>query len=244
MSQEAGQRLGAGVDGETAPPLGAPIDFTGATPPVRTAHCGARVTVRPLDPERDTRALYELSHAPTGDPAIWTYLPDGPYPDLPSYRADLARQAAGEDPLFFVITRASEEDRPLGMISYLAMVPEHGTIELGHIWFSAELKRSPQATEAIFLMAKHAFDDLGNRRLEWKCNALNEPSRRAALRFGFEFEGVFHNHRVVKGRNRDTAWFAITRERWPAVRGAFERWLEPSNFDASGRQIASLREMM
>jgi len=201
------------------------------------------VTVRPLDPERDASRLYELSHAPSGDPTIWTYLPAGPYPDLSAYRADLVRQAASEDPLFFVITRASDEDRPLGMISYLAMVPEHGTIEIGHIWFGSELKRSPEATEAIFLLARHALDDLGYRRLEWKCNSLNEPSRRAALRFGFEFEGVFHNHRVVKGRNRDTAWFAITDQRWRAVRGAFDEWLAPGNFDHNGRQIASLREL-
>ena len=109
----------------------------------------------------------------------------------------------------------------------MAIVPEHGSIEIGHIWFSPELQRTPAATEAIFLLARHAFDELGYRRLEWKCNALNQPSRDAAARFGFEFEGVFLQHRVVKGRNRDTAWFAITDTRWPAVRAAFEQWLSP-----------------
>jgi len=200
------------------------------------------VTVRPLDPARDAEPLYALSHAPTGDPSVWTYLFDGPYPDLPAYRATLERQAASEDPLCFVITRA-EDDRPLGTLSYMAIVPEHGTVEVGSIWFSAELKRSPEATEAIFLLARHAFDELGYRRLEWKCNSLNEPSRRAAQRFGFEFEGVFRNHRVIKGRSRDTAWFAITDERWPALRSAFETWLDPGNFDDDGRQLVALRDL-
>ena len=122
-------------------------------------------------------------------------------------------------------------------------MPEHGAIEIGNIWFSPELQRTPAATETIFLLAKHAFDDLGYRRLEWKCNALNEPSRSAAIRFGFQFEGVFLNHRVVKGRNRDTAWFAITDQRWPAIRAAFEAWLSPENFDADGSQRSRLSEL-
>jgi RimJ/RimL family protein N-acetyltransferase len=129
------------------------------------------------------------------------------------------------------------------MISYLSIVPEHGLIELGHIWFSRQLQRTPAATEAVYLLAKHAFQELGYRRLEWKCNALNAPSRNAALRFGFEFEGIFKQHRVVKGHNRDTAWFAITDKRWPAVNAAFETWLDPANFAADGSQLQSLREL-
>ena len=125
----------------------------------------------------------------------------------------------------------------------MSIVPEHGTIELGNIWFGPSLKRTPAATEAIFLLARHAFDDLGYRRLEWKCNALNAPSRAAALRFGFSFEGIFHNHRVVKGRNRDTAWYAITDARWPALRAAFETWLDPLNFDADGEQRERLTDL-
>jgi hypothetical protein len=124
-----------------------------------------------------------------------------------------------------------------------SIVPEHGRIELGHIWFSPALKRTPAATEAIYLLSKHAFENLGYRRLEWKCNALNANSYNAALRFGFEFEGVFHNHMVVKGRNRDSAYFAITGSRWPAVSEAFERWLAPENFDEQGAQLTALREL-
>lgn len=125
-------------------------------------------------------------------------------------------------------------------MSYLAIVPEHGSIEIGNIMFGPALQRTTAATEAIFLVAGHAFDDLGYRRLEWKCNALNGPSRRAAERFGFVYEGTFARHRVVKGRNRDTAWFAITDERWPGVRRAFQAWLAPENFDADGRQRRAL----
>ena len=123
-----------------------------------------------------------------------------------------------------------------GMASYLRIAPEHGSIEIGHIWFGAGLQRTPAATEASFVLAAHAFDDLGNRRLEWKCDAANARSRRAAERFGFTFEGVFRQHMGVKGRNRDTAWYALLDHEWPRVRAAFERWLDPTNLDADGRR--------
>jgi RimJ/RimL family protein N-acetyltransferase len=148
-----------------------------------------------------------------------------------------------EDPLFFTLARLPEE-RPLGIASYLRIAPEHGTIEIGHIWFGTPMQRTTAATEAIYLLARHAFDDLGYRRLEWKCNALNAASRRAAERFGFTFEGVFRSHQVVKGRNRDTAWYAIVEDEWPRVRAGFEAWLEPANFDASGRQRHTLGALM
>ncbi len=217
-------------------PLGELVDFIGAVPPGRIAHHGTHATVRPLEPDGDGPGLYAISHPPTGDPSIWTYLYDGPYPGFEPFRENLGRQAAGDDPLFFTITSAAAQRAPLGILTYMSIVPEHGTIELGNIWFGPQLKRTPAATEAIFLLAKHAFDDLGYRRLEWKCNALNAPSRTAAVRFGFSFEGVFKNHRVVKGRNRDTAWYAITDARWPALRTAFEAWLAPDNFDSAGAQ--------
>jgi hypothetical protein len=129
------------------------------------------------------------------------------------------------------------------MASYLRITPEHGVIEIGDIWFGPAYQRSRQATEAIFLLARHALDELGYRRLEWKCDALNERSRRAAERFGFSLEGVFRQHMVIKGRNRDTAWFAILDHEWPAIRAGFERWLASSNFDDEGRQRRSLREL-
>lgn len=223
-------------------PVGKPVAFGGATPPVHTELRGARVVLRPIDAGNDAAPLYAVSHAPTGDPAIWTYLYDGPFPDLESFRQALEDQAARHDYVFFTVADAAD-NRPLGIVSYLSIVPEHGVIEIGNIWFSPELQRTPAATEAIFLLARHAFDDLGYRRLEWKCNALNEPSRRAAARFGFQFEGVFLNHRVVKGHNRDTAWFAITEERWPAVRSAFEQWLSPANFADDGSQRTRLSDL-
>jgi RimJ/RimL family protein N-acetyltransferase len=223
-------------------PVGERVDFTGASPPVPTELHGEHVILRPVDPEQDAVPLYAASHAPSGDATIWTYLYDGPYPDLESFRASLEEQAARRDYLFLTVTRAGD-GQPMGIVSYLSIVPEHGVIEIGNIWFGPELRRTPAATEAIFLLAKHAFDDLGYRRLEWKCNALNEPSRRAAIRFGFEFEGVFTNHRVVKGRNRDSAWFAITDARWPAVSAAFQAWLSPENFAQDGTQRRRLGDL-
>lgn len=224
-------------------PIGRPVAFSGCTPPVHTVLTGGRVALRPIEPENDAGQLYAASHAPAGDPRIWTYLYDGPYADLASFRASLEAQASHQDCVFFTVA-AADDDTPLGIVSYLSIVPEHGTIEIGNIWFAPALQRTAGATEAIHLLARHAFDQLGYRRLEWKCNALNAPSRRAAARFGFVYEGTFLNHRVVKGRNRDTAWFAITDLRWPRVREAFEVWLAPSNFDDDGRQRRGLGELM
>ncbi|MDE3134289.1 MAG: GNAT family N-acetyltransferase [Acidobacteriota bacterium] len=234
-------QAGAGerTAGPKEQPIGRPVAFGGATPPVHTVLEGEHVTLRPIDPGRDAEPLYAASHAPAGDPTIWTYLHDGPYPDLQSFRESLEEQAARHDYVFFTVT-ATSDGRPLGIVSYLSIVPEHGVIEIGNIWFSPELQRTAAATETILLLARHAFDELGYRRLEWKCDALNQPSRAAADRFGFRFEGVFRNHRVVKGHNRDTAWFAITEERWPSVRDAFEQWLAPENFDADGAQRSRL----
>ena len=223
-------------------PVGELTNFTGVTPPEPTELNGTQVILRPIDPDTDAEGLYRVSHPPAGDPTIWTYLYDGPYPDLESFRRGLEGQRERRDQLFLTVTDRAT-GKPLGIVSYLSIVPEHGVIEIGNIWFSPELKRTRAATETIFLLARHAFDDLRYRRLEWKCNALNQPSRDAAIRFGFHFEGIFLNHRVVKGRNRDTAWFAITDERWPQVRAAFERWLAPENFDANGDQRSRLRDL-
>jgi RimJ/RimL family protein N-acetyltransferase len=230
------------MNNATEQPTGRPVAFGGATPPVHIELRGRHVVLRPIAPDNDAEALYAASHPPTGDPTIWTYLYDGPYPDLESFRESLAEQAARHDYVFFAVAGA-EDGQPLGIVSYLSIVPEHGVIEIGNIWFAPKLQRTPAATETIFLLARHAFDDLGYRRLEWKCNALNEPSRTAAIRFGFKFEGVFLNHRVIKGHNRDTAWFAITEERWPDVRNAFEQWLSSENFAADGSQRSSLRDL-
>lgn len=224
-------------------PLGDPVDWTAAKPPARADLCGSHVLLRPVDATTDAKPLYAVSHPPDGDPAIWTYLPDGPYESAEHLRQTLAWAETAKDSLYFTLVRLPDE-RPLGLASYLRITPEFGVIEIGHIWFGVALQRTIAATEAIYLLARHAFDDLGYRRLEWKCNALNAASRRAAERFGFTFEGVFRKHQIVKGRNRDTAWYAITDDDWPAIRAGFESWLSPENFDSDGRQIRSLGDLV
>jgi RimJ/RimL family protein N-acetyltransferase len=232
------ERQNSGV----ARPLGEPVDWSGARRAQPLVLRGPHVLVRPVDPAGDAVSLYRASHPPEGDERIWTYLPYGPHESVEALEGWLLEQAASEDPLFFTIAPLPDA-RPLGIASYLRITPDEGSIEIGHIWFGTPLQRTVAATEAIFLLARHAFDDLGYRRLEWKCNALNEASRTAAARFGFTFEGVFRRHQVVKGRNRDTAWYSIVDEEWPAIRAAFETWLAPDNFDPDGRQRSSLGEL-
>ncbi len=224
-------------------PLGERIDWTEARRPERVALRGNHVLLRPIDAASDAQPLYAVSHPPAGDPSIWTYLPDGPYESSEHLRQALAWAQVTSDYIYFTLCRLPEE-RPLGVASYLRIAPEHGTIEIGHIWFAAQLRRTTAATEAIYLLARHAFDELGYRRLEWKCNALNAASRRAAERFGFTFEGVFRQHQIVKGRNRDTAWYAILDGDWPPIRAGFQTWLDPANFDEHGRQIRSLSDLI
>ncbi|HET9720747.1 MAG TPA: GNAT family protein [Solirubrobacteraceae bacterium] len=216
--------------------LGEPVDLPAPRPLDRAPISGRYVSLAPIDPERDAERLYAVSRPPE----IWRYLFDGPYESSAKLRVSLERQATSEDPFFYTVLRDGD---PQGIVSYLRITPEHGVIEIGNIWFGVPLQRTTAATEVIYLLARHAFDVLGYRRLEWKCNALNTASRRAAERFGFVFEGVFEQHMVVKGRNRDTAWYAVTDRRWPALRAAFEAWLSPSNFDGAGRQRRSLEDL-
>jgi RimJ/RimL family protein N-acetyltransferase len=197
------------------------------------------VRLEPLEPNRHAESLFTSSHGTGGDSHLWDHLAYGPFTDQQEFTAWLKQRSASEDPLFFAVVDIATK-RALGMASYLRIVPEHGVIEIGHIWFAPALQRTRQATEAIFLLARNAFDVLGYRRLEWKCDALNEKSRRAAERFGFTYEGIFRQHMVVKDRNRDTAWFSITDGEWPLRRAAFEAWLAPVNFDQSGVQRQSL----
>jgi RimJ/RimL family protein N-acetyltransferase len=204
---------------------------------------GRRVRLEPVDPDRHAEALLAAAQGEGADAQLWRYLPYGPFGGVEEMRAWLRESAASEDPLFYAIVGVAT-GRAAGMASYLRIEPPHGCIEIGHIWFGAALQRTPAATEAIFLLARHAFEDLGNRRLEWKCDAANARSVRAAQRLGFVPEGVFRQERIVKGRNRDTAWFSILDREWPAVRAAFEAWLAPENFGADGvqrRSLASLR---
>jgi RimJ/RimL family protein N-acetyltransferase len=224
-------------------PLGAELDWTPVERPTRTPLRGSQILLRPVDAATDAEPLYAVSHPPAGDPAIWTYLPDGPYESPEHLRQMLTWAETSEDPLYFTLANLLDE-RPLGLASYLRIKPEFGVIEIGHIWFGVPLQRTTAATEAIYLLAGRVFDDLGYRRLEWKCNALNAASRRAAERFGFSFEGVFRNHQVVKGRNRDTAWYAVTDDEWPAIRSAFQSWLGRENFDKDGLQKRSLGDLL
>jgi RimJ/RimL family protein N-acetyltransferase len=231
------------ADGVHSRTLGEKVDWGPVALPERKATRGRFVVVRPVDAEADAPHLYAVSHAPTGDPEIWWYLPDGPYESPEALREQLAVAQTLEDPLYFTLARLPE-GRPEGVATYLRISPEHGTIEIGHIWFGQPLQRTAAATEAIYLLLRHAFDDLGYRRMEWKCNALNQASRRAAGRFGFRFEGVFRQHMVVKGRNRDTAWYAITDRDWPPIRAGFQAWLAEENFDHAGGQRRSLGELI
>jgi RimJ/RimL family protein N-acetyltransferase len=231
-------------------PLGESLDgWSAAARPVAEPLRGAHVLLRPVNAATDAQPLYEASHPPDGDPTIWTYLPDGPYDSPAALAHTLAwAERPPEDSLYYAIVPTGDvpagEQRPQGIAAYLRVTSDFGVIEIGHIWFGPGLARTTAATEAIYLLLRHAFEQLGYRRVEWKCNALNAASRRAAQRFGFTFEGVFLRHMVVKGRNRDTAWFAITDRSWPAVRAGFDAWLDDRNFDEHGRQRASLAELM
>ena len=194
-----------------------------------------------LDPERHAASLFTSSHS-EGAEGLWEYLPYGPFASQAEFTAWLELRAADTDPLFYAVVDR-ESMRALGMASFLRITPQHGVIEIGHIWFAPALQRTRKATEAILLLASLAFDALGYRRLEWKCDSLNEPSKRAADRFGFTYEGTFRQHMIVKGRNRDTAWFSMTDGEWPLRKAAFDAWLSPENFDPEGHQRRGLAEV-
>src|SRR5688500_7863714 len=194
-----------------------------------------------LDPNRHGDDLFAASTAP-GAEERFRYLFEPPPCDRGDFDAWSKRAAAGGDPLFYAVIDPVT-GRAEGRQALMRITPEHGVIEIGSILWGPKIARTRAATEALYLFARHVFDMLGYRRFEWKCDALNEPSRRAALRFGFAFEGIFRQHMVVKGQNRDTAWFAMTDREWPAIRAGMERWLDPANFDPDGRQKSSLQEM-
>jgi len=205
--------------------------------PGRATLAGRYCRLEPLDPARHGDDLFAASMAP-GAEERFRYLFDVPL-DRAGFDAWLARSAASEDPLFQAVIDVAT-GRCEGRQTLMRITPEHGVIEIGNILWGPAIARGRVATEALYLAARHVFDELGYRRFEWKCNTRNEPSRRAAGRFGFAFEGVFRSHMVVKGESRDTAWFAMTDADWPALRARFERWLAPANFDPAGRQKARL----
>ncbi len=225
---------------EHGQPIGLPV--TGWTPrprPPRTPLTGRFCRVEPIDPDRHAADLYEAN----SDPASWTYLFYGPFDGFETYRRWLVDMTASHDPLFYAIVDVAS-DKAVGVAAYMRIDPPNGVIEVGHLNFSPALQRTAAATEAMYLMMRRAFDELGYRRYEWKCDSLNAPSRRAAERFGFTYEGLFRQATVYKNRNRDTAWFSVVDAEWPARKKAFEGWLAPENFDAQGRQRERLADLI
>jgi len=224
-------------------PIGFPVPGWSARPrPPRTPMIGRHARLEPLDPDRHAADLH-AANLTDQENRIWTYLAYGPFATLEDYRAWMKTTALGEDPLFHAIVDLAT-GRATGVASYLRIDPPVGVIEVGHINYSPLLQKTRAATEAMFLMMTRVFDELGYRRYEWKCDALNAPSRAAAERLGFAFEGVFRQATIYKGRNRDTAWYSITDRDWPTVKRAYERWLDSANFDAEGRQRQSLSALM
>ena len=226
---EFGQPIGFAVPDWRRPPQ-----------PPRVTLDGRFCRLEPLDPAHHAQDLF-AANALDADARSWTYLPYGPFEDFETYLGWMHRFGLGDDPLFFAIIDATS-GHAVGVASYLRIDPFSGSIEVGHLRFSSLLQRQPAATEAMYLMMQQAFA-LGYRRYEWKCDALNAPSRAAALRLGLSFEGIFRQAIVIKGRNRDTAWFATTDREWPALARAFECWLDPANFDAEGRQRGRLTDL-
>jgi RimJ/RimL family protein N-acetyltransferase len=223
------------------PPVGPLVPSSDARRPGPVVLDGRTVRLEPLEPSRHAPALFPLVHGGDRDD-VWAYLGDGPYPSRAAFDDTLARKAAATDAVFLAIcdpaTRAAR-----GYASYMRIDVPHRVVEVGNVLFAPELQATTAATEAMFLMARHVFEDLGYRRYEWKCNDLNAPSKRAAVRLGFTFEGTFRQHMIVKGRNRDTAWYSMLDTEWPALKAGFEAWLDPGNFDGAGRQKRKLEEI-
>jgi RimJ/RimL family protein N-acetyltransferase len=207
--------------------------------PTPVTLAGRWVTLEPLSAARHSHALWQ---AVQGHDEVWTWLGDGPYRSEEELAKALAIKETGATARFFAIVAASTSVAA-GYASLMRIDTANGVIEVGNVMFSPALQRTPAATEAMYLMARYVFDELGYRRYEWKCNALNLPSRRAAERFGFTFEGIFRQHMVVKGQNRDTAWYSMLNSEWVVRKLAFEAWLAPENFDAEGRQKRALASL-
>lgn len=224
-------------DPATSPPVGPLVDAAPRPLPARIPHRGRAVDLEPLHP----RHAAELWQAAQGAEASWAYMGYGPFASEAAMRAHVVAMASVHDPLAWAI-RPHRTGTADGWLTLMDIQPGNAAIEIGNIWFSPRLQRTRAATEAMFLLMRHAMDDLGYRRLVWKCNALNAPSRRAAARLGFTYEGTLRAHLVVKGRRRDTAMFSILAEEWRARRDAIEAWLADANFDAEGRARHPLRQ--
>ena len=230
---------------DTIPDLNLPIgdvvpNWETPPRPPRTPMEGQYCRVEPIDPGRHAADLHAANLTDT-EGRIWAYLPYGPFSALEDYRAWMEGTCLSDDPMFHTVIDLATE-KAVGVASYLRIDPANGSIEVGHINYSPLLQRTPAATEAMYLMMKRAFD-LGYRRYEWKCHGLNEKSRTAAMRLGLSYEGVFRQATVVKGRNRDTAWYATIDKEWPQLNAAFKAWLDPGNFSPDGAQKQSLSDL-
>ncbi len=217
-------------------PIGPVVDATPSVRPGPVSLEGGHVRIEKLDPARHGAALWD---AVKGDDSLWDYMAYGPFAGEAAFMRWLEERAELLDPFSYAVV-AADTGLAVGIVTLMEIRPAARVIEIGNIVYAPRLQRTPAATEVQYLMARYVFDDLGYRRYEWKCNALNEPSKRAALRLGFSYEGTFRQHMIVKGRNRDTAWFAMIDADWPAIRRAFERWLDPANFTADGKQKTGL----
>ena len=218
-------------------------ELPSAIVPSRTTITGQYAELIPQNAAEHVADLYQAGHDTDEALRIWDYMNYGPWSSVEAYEATLRTQSSSFDTIFFAI-RSLETGKISGQSSFLHIDPQNGVIEIGHIWFSPEMQRTRAATDSLYLMIKYAMDDLKYRRMEWRCNALNAKSRSAAVRLGFRFEGVFHNHMISKGKNRDTSWYSILGEEWPEVKGVMESWLSEANFDAAGREKTSLRVAM
>jgi RimJ/RimL family protein N-acetyltransferase len=218
------------------------LDWQPATVPPRAVLQGRFVCLEPLDPTRHGDDLWQALQGPDSDPAQWQYMPYGPFSERGAFDTWLSGHAASGDPLFFSVIDLRQQ-RAVGLLSLMRIAPADGCIEIGHVIFGAPMQRSPASTEAVYLLAKLALATLGYRRLEWKCDAANARSMQAAKRLGFSYEGLFRQHMVRKGRNRDTAWYSIIDREWPVLANSFERWLAADNFNAYGQQKQRLEDM-
>ena len=221
---------------ETKQPVGATIEWKPVESPGRHPIPGRYVTLEPIEAGQHGASLWK---AKGEDSTLWTYLSDDPCGSFEEFQRWLARSGRPDDPLCFAIVDNADGEAK-GMASYMRIQPAHGVIEIGSIWFGPGIQRRRESTEAIYLLARQVFEELGYRRLEWKCDSLNAASRRAAKRFGFSYEGLFRQAIVYKNRNRDTAWYGMIDTEWPETRGAFDRWLDPDNFTPEGDQKSPL----
>lgn len=222
-------------------PIGDPVEWSGAKRPDRTAMDGRFCRVEPIDIEKHSADLFAAFNADKED-RIWTYLPYGPFRVLAEFQDWMAATCLNADPLFHAIINKTT-GKAVGVATLMRIDPDMGVMEVGHLNFAPALQKTPAATEAMFLLMKRAFD-LGYRRYEWKCDALNEGSMRAAERLGFRFEGVFQQALVYKGRNRDTAWFSIIDKEWPRLEKGFVEWLSVENIGEDGQQVETLGALM